>query len=52
MKVVDLYHYRSQKAIRDLEEKVGRLALAAKVGSVMEIKTCFKEWLKLQRATR
>jgi len=45
MKVIDLQIYRSARQIEELEKRVGQLALTAKVGSVREMKLCFKEWL-------
>jgi hypothetical protein len=47
MKVVDLQLYRSRRVIEALEKKIGELAMVPKVGSVRELKTCFKEWLKM-----
>lgn len=46
MKVIDLQQYRNHKAIVALEKRVGQLALVPSVGSVREMKHCFKEWLK------
>jgi hypothetical protein len=47
MKVIDLNLYRTRKAIIALEEKIGRLALSPGSGTVREMKSCFKEWLKV-----
>lgn len=47
MKVIDLTLYRSRKLIETLEKRVGQLALSPKVGSISEMKTCFREWLKM-----
>jgi hypothetical protein len=46
MKVIDLQLYRNRKAIEALEKRIGQLALAPRVGSVREMKTCFSKWLK------
>ena len=47
MKIVELQLYRSRKAILELERKLGQLALTPRVGSIREMKTCFKQWLKM-----
>jgi len=47
MKVIDLQLYRSRRAIEGLEKKIGELAMVPKVGSARELKTCFKEWLRM-----
>ncbi len=49
MKVVDLQLYRSRKAVEELEKKLGQLALVPTVGSVREMKLCFKEWLQVNK---
>jgi hypothetical protein len=46
MKLYDLSIYRNRKVVEDLERRVGELALENKLGSVREMKLCFKEWLK------
>jgi hypothetical protein len=51
MKVIDLQFYRTKKTVEALEKRIGRLALESGVGSVREMKTCFKEWLKISSKT-
>lgn len=47
MKVIDLTQYRARKLIETLEKRVGQLALSPKIGSINEMKTCFREWLRM-----
>jgi hypothetical protein len=48
MKVIDLQIYRNRRAIEVLEKRIGQLALVPGVGSVREMKQCFKQWLRAQ----
>jgi hypothetical protein len=48
MKVIDLQIYRNKKAIEALEKRISEHALQSRAGSVKEIKTCFREWIKKQ----
>lgn len=48
MKVIDLQIYRNRKMVEGLEKRIGQLALTPSVGSVREMKQCFKQWLIAQ----
>ena len=48
MKVIDIEIYRRKRELRRLEEKIGELSLSHRLGSARQIKTCFKEWLKIR----
>jgi len=47
MKIVDLNRYRTRRTIEKLEKRIGELAITPQIGVVREMKTCFKEWLKM-----
>lgn len=46
MKVLDLQLFRIKREQQRLAQRVGTLALESHAGSVREMKTCFKTWLK------
>lgn len=50
MKVVDLQLYRNRRAILELEQRIGHLALSAELGTADKLKLCFREWLLRKRA--
>lgn len=50
MKVIDLNQFRAKKAIKDLEKRIELNALYPVKGSVREIKRCFTEWLRENKA--
>ena len=50
MKVIDIQIYRNKKILENLEKRIGELSLASKSGVAKEIKTCFKEWIKISAA--
>jgi len=47
MKIVDLSLYRTRRTIENLEKRIGELAITPEIGVVRKMKTCFKEWLKM-----
>jgi hypothetical protein len=47
MKVIDIQIYRNRKTLRLLEQRIGELALTPCLNSGKQMKTCFKEWLKV-----
>jgi hypothetical protein len=46
MKVVDIQLYRNSRAVRQLEQRIGELAVRPEIGSASKLKTCFREWLQ------
>ena len=50
MKVIDIQHYRAQKAIKDLEKKIELNVLYPVKGSAQLIKQSFCAWVQKQRA--
>lgn len=46
MKIIDLQLYRSRRAILDIEQRIGELALSRELGTADKLKTCFREWLQ------
>ncbi len=46
MKVVDIQVFRARKLMRELEKTIEENIRNPSSGSVRQIKTCFKDWLK------
>lgn len=49
MKVVDIATYRRKRELKKLQDKVGELAFYPQTGGMRQIKTAFKDWLKMSR---
>ena len=52
MKVIDIQSFRNKKQAELLEKRIGEISLSPKIGSVHEIKVCFKEWLKVKAKSK
>ena len=52
MKVIDLQTFRYKKQAELLEKRIGEISLSPKIGSVHEIKVCFREWLKVKQQSQ
>jgi hypothetical protein len=45
MNIIDLELYRSKRALRLIEQRMGELAAESRPGTVRDMKKCFRQWL-------